>query len=252
MQLRILILLLFLTPALSLSAGWCGFPATEPPLCCGATSLLFRGGVVPSLYTHRDPIFATNFSLTPPTFSFQKVPAYGDQFKFPWTVGAELGLNVSDRVQLFLQYAFTKAKGKRKDHFLFRTFDKFNNYEGQAGYLGTRYYWCGRWYRCLGRVTPFVGFKAGLIYQKPIAFDKMQFFKGRIGPSGGALAGLEWWWSRWLSVLLQGEFVASPGMLPNSNPVIDPVVSDGVSNLSIGPTGWIASFPITLGIRYTF
>lgn len=252
MQRRILYLFLLFAPLFSLSASWCGFPATESPLCCGATSLLFRGGVVPTFYTHRDSIFATNFTLSPPTFLLEKVPAYAGQFKLPWTVGGEAAWNASDRVQLFLQYAFNKAKGKERDHFLFREFDKFNNYESQAGYLGARYYWYGRWYRCLGRVTPFAGFKVGLIYQKSIAFDKMRFFRGQVGPSGGVLTGLEWWWSRWLSVILQGEFVASRGMRPNSNLLLDPVVTGGVSSVSIGSTGWIASFPITLGIRYTF
>jgi len=230
---------------------------------CGRLSLMVKGGVAPSTFEQQGVVWITDSSQ--PTYS-TPTTGFSSQFDVPWTVGGELAWNASQCVQLFVEYAYTGAGGKvnRVEVELPTTppqlvsfDDQFSDWSSHAAYLGTRYYlgciFCG--------IHPFVGFKSGFAVQGNVPVvrtndlgidERFDRWLERTQLSAGLLVGLEWWFNRCLSIVLQGEFVASCGPCPNPNDEVNPPSPITVTNISFGTPGWMASWPITLGLRYTF
>lgn len=252
-------------PALPLAAdcgSWCCFdPCNGGPLCCGGLSVMVKGGVTPSSYAHRAPVWLTIPGVGVITVS--NTGKFNKQFEVPWNVGAEIAWNASKRIQFFLEYAHTQAKGKTYNFFAdgFNVSQKTTNYEVNAGYLGVRYYFEGRCFCCLGRIAPYIGFKTGFATQKRVLYGltlngtfvaKNPYWLSQTAVSGGLQAGLEWWFCKCLSAVLQGEFVGTQGLRPNRNNALDSTLTGGLTNVSIGEVNWVLAWPVTLGLRYTF
>lgn len=253
-------------PTLSLAADGCYFnPCSGGPLCCGSLSLMAKGGVTPSRYAHRGPVWLTVTGVGVTTSS--TTAKFDQQFQLPWNVGAEIGWNATKRIQFFLEYAHTQAKGKTYGFVVAGTHvtEKYTNYQVNAGYLGARYYFEGCCLCCLGRISPYIGFKAGFATQKRVLYTDLElvggvalgthlYWKSQTAVSGGVQAGLEWGLCKCLSAVLQGEFVATQGVRPNHNIVFPSVATPtgAVTNASIGEVISLLAWPVTLGLRYTF
>jgi len=262
-------------PTVSLAAAWgdccCWDPCKGGPLCCGKLSLMVKGGVTPSSFSNRGDIWGTDPALG--VFSLGSTSKFSTHFDVPWNVGAELAWNASCRIQFFLEYAHTQATGKSSTRDFVIPFDppftlslnqKFGDYKVNAGYLGARYYFEGCCFPCIGKISPFVGFKTGFATQARVLAhytgsvngsgidESFKNFLERTQVSGGLLVGLEWWFCNCWSLVLQGEFVGTCGLTPNRNVEVFPPSQITVTNLNVGSTGWILSWPITLGVRWTF
>jgi len=263
---RALILLLILTCSTPVFANWgsctCVDPCGGGPLCCGAMSLAAKGGITASSFTNRSPVWLTR-PLAPPfvTSSFSST-RFSDQFCVPWTIGAELGWNGSGHLQIFLEYGFARGEGKRFVHTVndVACSEIYTNYTSHAGYLGSRYFFDGRNFAKIGRISPYAGFKAGLSVQRQIFYRLLvdqevrvnaPYWRAQTAVSGGVQMGLEWWFCNYFSLAMQGEFVATCGPKPNQNIEVEPPL-DGITHIQIGTSGWLVSWPITLALRYTY
>lgn len=258
--------MLIAMPTLSLSAACCG-PGCRfdlcsgGPLCCGGLSVMVKGGVTPTSFTHNGATWLTipGVGVVPSLTA----PKFNKQFQLPWNVGAELGWNASKRIQFFLEYAYTQAQHKTRQFVLngIPSSAKYTNYLINSGYLGVRYYFEGCCFCCLGRIAPYVGFKTGFSVQQRVLSTlsasgtfvaTYPIWKSQTAVSGGLQAGLEWWFCNCLSALLQGEFVGTQGLRPNQNIVVNPNLTGGVTNLNLEGHRWVLAWPVTLGLRYTF
>lgn len=258
---------------LPLAAFWGGYddcctPCCEDgPLTCGAWSVQVKGGVAPTDFSDRDSTYLTIPSLFPavpnPVISAGKGPSFSRQFDCPWTVGAELAWNASTHIQFFTEYAYQQASGKHRSFtnrgLLFG--HKYDDYSNNGLYLGARYYFSTCWNTCYGRLSPFAGFKGGVVWFDTINYGleiggvslgKDQYFKRRTAVSAGLQIGIDWNICENWSAVLTSEFVATGGLHGNRNKVVNPALSNGVTNVSFGGTGTILTFPVTLGVRYTF
>lgn len=248
-------------PALPLAAGCCFDPCNGGPLCCGGLSVMVKGGVTPSSFTHN----GVNWLTIPGVgvIASATAPKFNKQFQVPWNVGAELAWNASRRIQFFLEYAHTQAQHKTRQLVLngVPSSAKYTNYMTNAGYLGARYYFEGCCFCCLGRISPYVGFKTGFSVQKRVLSTlsangtfvaTYPIWKSQTAVSGGLQVGLEWWLCKCLSALLQGEFVATQGLRPNQNIIVNPALLRGVTNINLEGHRWVIAWPVTLGLRYSF
>lgn len=257
---KTLLLLLFLALALPTLHGWhepwcCFEPCCGGPLPCGSFSIALRGGGNWSSFTNKGAYLLANPALTPPIEVVTPLPSFHDQFNTPWVVGAEFAWNASRRLQFFLEYLFSQGNRRHKGHEIpiLLLNDRNSNYRTQSGYLGWRFYFeaarC-----CFSRISPYIGLKAGLLFQhrvKESAFSSEPYYLSQTAVSGGLQMGLEWWFCRNISALLQAEFVAAQGPRANPNIALNPPIG-GVTSIAIDRAGWIVSWPVTLGLRYAF
>jgi len=240
----------------------CALPAPllSSPLCCGKLSVMIKAGVTPTTFSDRQPSLLT---APPAVLDSNLIVDFNDQFEVPWNVGAEIAWNASCNIQFFLEYAHTQAKGKVRNTAAPTSQaspirDEWSTYRVNSGYLGARYYFCK--ICCL---NPYVGFKAGFAAQERVRdrffvdgvlvplLSNGDYYRSFVATSGGLQLGLEWFFCRCLSFVVQGEFVGTCGLRPNRNIAFEQPV-DGITNVSIGRTGWVLSWPITIGLRYTF
>jgi hypothetical protein len=234
------------------------------PLCCGGLSLAIRGGGGPAIFTHRGENDLTATGDIAPVVTQGDLPEFFRQFRAPWTVGAELAWNISQRVQLFLEYSYTQAAGKPHTLFIVDAsfFEYLSDLKMNAGYLGARYYFDGL--PCCfgaGPITPYVGFKVGVAWQQQMRTDyffldipiatNVLYYLSQTCISTGLQIGAEWWFCSCWSLVLQSELIITQGVAGNGNiPLAD--IGIGLTNLFIGQTGWLVTFPVTLGLRWTF
>lgn len=251
-------------PLLAGSGDCCWDLCKGGPLCCGKLTVLARGGVTPTGFTHQGRVWVTAPTNSPVVFSPISTPSFGRLFSVPWNVGAEVAWNASCRIQYFLEYAYTRGDGS---HRVFRTTvgdsapivvsiaGGFSAYSVNAGYLGSRYFFEGCCLPCIGKIAPYVGFKAGFAVQKSVIYSvdglpvSVTFFKHQTSPSAGLQLGLEWWFYQCWSLVLQGEVIGTCGLRPNRNIETGTAL---VTNVNVGETGWILSWPVTLGVRFAF
>jgi hypothetical protein len=221
---------------------------------------MVKGGITPASYSHRE----NGWIVVIPDQSFlsrgEIPPQFSSQFNLPWSVGAELAWNANCHLQFFLEYIYTHASGNR----LFLRDDSFDerygDYEVNSAYGGARHFFDRFCVPCIGELSPYVGFKAGVASQRPVnytlvfmeeAYDRTYFFSQTV-PSFGLQVGLEWWTCCCLSVVVQGEFVATCGPRQNRNVVVGPIDGEEIVHFNLGRVGWLVSWPVTLGLRYTF
>lgn len=235
------------------------------PLCCGAFSLTIRGGIAPAIFSHRETSDLVVNGNIGPIVSQGYLPEFFRQFQLPWMIGAEFAWNASARVQFFAEYSYTQARGESQ--FLpiagVSFAERLSDLRMNASYLGARYYFNGL-SSCFGRgpITPYVGFKAGVVWQAEMrtnyffngveVANNVPYYLSLACVSGGLQLGAEWRFCSCWSLLLQGEFIATQGPVGNSNIVLDTSFQDTVTNLFVGNTGWLVTFPVTLGLRWTF
>ena len=259
--LSVLLVVFSLMTAQTLSGNYgCG------PLEPCAWSLMVKGGVAPSHFTHRGfDLFAPNPFGLPIISGFFRVPKLEDLAGLPWQVGGEIGWNASNHIQLFLEGYYQRAKGKN-----LRVFDapdlgfivdeRLGDYKNAAIFLGTRYFPCRLW-SCF---LPFVGFKAGTVRLNTLPCDLIfggvlvtgspfDFQIGHWVPSVGGQIGFDYrLFCRW-SLVFTAEAVVTQGFRSNPNIVfVNTDQTAGITNAVTGQTGKIVSYPVTLGLRYQF
>jgi hypothetical protein len=254
----------------------CCTPCCNGPLKDGAFGILVKGGVTPTWFTDRGNILVTNPSIFPFVFQIEKEPNFDKLFDTPWQVGAELQWNACCNVQFFLEYAFTRAEGK-KHHFFFNDIFTFRhrnrNYETSSVYLGARYFFNNIWCSECGTssVAPFVGFKGGVAWNTntrtrchcstvfgDFDFGDHDLFKNQALISAGAQIGIDWSincnWGAMLTVEVVGtQALRNNRHLPLLSTISGAVLPPGSpTHISRGETGHLLSVPVTLGVRYTF
>jgi hypothetical protein len=263
----VLVLVGVALPALSLSAASCWDPCSGGPLCCGHFSAMVKGGVSPSTRGDTGTTWLTNPANDPPVFPSPQKFGFDDYFGVPWNVGAEVAWNASCRIQFFLEYAYTQAAGKSSDRTIAvettlpgEVCDDFASYQSNAGYLGSRYYFDGCCLPCIGKIVPYLGFKAGFVAQGAVrdtvtvngtTSSNDDIFKSQTAVSAGLQLGFEWWAWRCITVVLQGDFVGTCGLRSNRRIVFNPPV-DGVISANQAGSSWVYAWPVTLGLRYNF
>ncbi|MFA6914941.1 MAG: hypothetical protein WC222_00960 [Parachlamydiales bacterium] len=233
----------------------------QGPLCEGGWSILAKGGIDPIHWTERGKVWLTVPAAVPAVFSVSRTAKFRNQFELPYIVGGEIAYNLSDNAQLFVEANYIHGKGKTFN-FIAGTFvvsEVNDDYEAWSGYIGGRYYFSRSW--ICDRVSPFVGLKAGFVNHRQVKYglslfgtfiEKDPYYVGKSGVSAGVQLGFDILITDALSAVLNLEAVASQGPRANRNNEFDPVLTGGLTNVNIGQVGTEVSFPITLGLRYTF
>ena len=237
------------------------------PLNCGALSVELKGGVTPTHYSGRGDTYVTIPVLTPPVVNIGRGPKFDDQFNTPWQIGVELGWNASTNVQLFLEYVYNHASSKSDSFDIAQTRfgRRFDDFKTNSLYLGTKYYfnniWCSP---CMGSVAPFIGFKGGFVWHERVrsslrvggtTITSYTHYDNESALSAGLQLGVEWFYNCHLSVALTGEVVGTQPHRSNRHVNLTniPVFEElGVTSINCGHTGKLISYPVTLGVRYTF
>lgn len=246
--------------------GCCDDSCYYPPLCPCRFSAAIHGGVSPTTWTDGSKSWYTipgNVGTANPFVrSFSRSGNFDKFYDLPWTVGGELAYNYSCNIQLFVEADYIGADGKRSrvdtetNGIIHR---RFNEYRVWGGFLGSRYYFSRAW--ICNMVAPFVGIKAGVINQKHVEhharnlnldLGRHGYFLGTVGPSVGLQIGFDAAIWDCISAYVNFEFVFYRGPKTNQNIVLDPRVSGGISNINIGQVGTTVTYPITVGLRYTF
>lgn len=247
--------------ATSLHADWCDCWCPESgPLEPCAISLQIKGGGAPSHYTHRGPVWLTVPAAVPAVFTVSNTAHFYNQYKTPWEVGGEIAWNASTTVQFFLEGLYQKASGKTFDFNAgaFVVSEVNSSFKVGGGYLGARYYPC----LLCNTIAPFFGFKAGILHQSSSDYDlslfgveiqKAPYYFSQWVPSVGAQIGFDYLLTCNWSIVFTAEAVCTQGRKNNrNNVIINPVLTGGLTNVNIGETGKIISFPLTGGIKYSF
>lgn len=265
-------LLLISTPASAFFGGGsdcCDVPCCDGPFSENSFGVLIKGGWTPTHFTHRGRVWLTNPDLDPPVFAGSSRARFNNLFRTPWQIGAEIQWNPCCNVQFFGEYVYKQfdAKKRRFDNevLFFRT--KHDDIATNAFYLGARYYFtnlfggdcCGS--SLFSSLSPFVGFKGGFVWQNgskyrlhinDVELGKYHYYKKQHAVSAGLQLGVDYAVTCNLGVVFTAEAVATQGFRPRRNNTLNPLFTGGVSNIGIGETGQLVSFPLTLGVRYTF
>jgi hypothetical protein len=235
------------------------------PLVCGSWGVQVKGGVAPMFYTKRGPIYLTNALLPTPVVTLFKASKYSDVYKTPWIVGGELSYAVTSNIQLFGEVNY--RHGSPKTHNFSALFagqnipirERLSPFKAIGGYVGTRFF-CDRWF---DSVSPFWGFKIGVVHHKAICAATAVagvasptpldiYHKNTVVSGGGQLGFDACVWGD-LKFVFAAEIVATAGLKPNRNIVFaDPAITLGFTNFNQGDIGTELSFPITFGLRYDF
>lgn len=261
MQHNFLSKLVFSLLGVAATSGLFAYSQESGPLKCHHFGIQLKGGIAPAHYTHLGPVWLTIPGLLPtPVITVSTTAKFRHQFKMPYEIGAEIEWNASNHVQFFLEGVYNRGKGKY-DQFSAGTFssvqEQTSPYKTWGTYLGTRYFFN----RCFCDIAPFLGVKAGLVRQKQVNYDltlegvfigNFPYYFSQTAVSGGLQAGLNWEICGGWSLELIAEVVATQGLKNNRNNVFVPPAVGILTNVNIGETGKVVSFPITLGVRYEF
>lgn len=231
------------------------------PLTKGSFGIQISGGWVPINNTKQGKVWLTVPALGPfAVFSVSRVAQFRNQFQNPWIISGLATYNLTCNVQLFSESNYRHAKGKNF-YFTAGTFnveEVTTNFRSWAWYVGARYFldrlFCDR-------VSPFVGFKTGLVRTRQIKYDlylggtfiqTSPYWYGSCGVSGGFQLGADWKLTEHLGAVLTLEVVATQGLKSIKNNPLNPLQTGGLTNVNIGEGGIQMSYPITIGARYTF
>lgn len=231
-----------------------------PLVPCGL-SLQVKGGWAPTHYTSQGPIWLTDPIARPPiVYTLFNNPRFKDQFNSPWEVGGEVAWNASEHVQFFAEGVYLKASGRTYSVSAsgFNANITTSDYETYGGYIGSRYYFNQMW--CL--FSPFVGGKFGILEQSKVNYSlslgefflqKSIYYQSQWVPSGGIQIGFDTAISDCLTIVFTAEAIVTQGLKNERNSeIVNPAIVAGLTNVSVGETGKLVSFPITLGLKYNF
>jgi hypothetical protein len=219
------------------------------------------GGANPSVFTDRKvrSITIAPITRTAPNGSVvvfpggtfrDKTPKFFDDFVFPYIFGVELGYAIDDTFEVFGTVDYTTAEGQRAkigDLNIAGTRYRLSQNPSDYGALG--FYFGGRAYINLGsdRWKPFIGGKIGGVYYKTVHGSAEinharifggDFFRNKVGFSGGAQIGLDAVLADYVSLILMAEAVGST----------KPKITKGNTPYA-NRAGGIFSFPVTAGLR---
>lgn len=254
--------------SMQMPAFWgdgCNVCCEDGPLNCNAFGVLVKGGVTPSHFTHRGRAIIFNPSLEDPIFTGSHRLKFSDLYNTPWQVGVELQWNPSTHVQFFAEYVYEHACGKKRE-FLGGDLvisQHHQDLETNSFYLGSRYFFGNIFCtECWGTAAPFLGVKGGFkwherksyhLYINEFDLDNHNFYKNQPAVSVGAQIGLDWAINCNLGVVLTAEAVLTQGF--RTNRVLELPVNDlpgAPTAIGLPDVGRIISYPVTLGVRYTF
>lgn len=248
------------------------------PLHCGEWRLSLKGGIDPTFFSDRTPsklILGANFLLIPPgAYELDRSPKFSQLFNTPWQIGFEIGCAVDYNNEVYLEFAYERARGKSLHFNRFLSSlanlliqESFSSYKAYSGYVGWRYhfsnvFWAGHF---------FFGLKAGMIERRsvdvhfvvgplglllPIAADlgTDHYFNRRNVVSAGAHFGYNYAFGCGWSISLMAEVVTS-GDMKNSQGIRFqrvPLILSGLSQYIAGKTGTVVEWPVTLSLTKSF
>lgn len=247
-------MLLAKTEAYSLCGGMGG------PLPEEAVRISLYGGLVPTYFWHKSDNLYLN------TGGICGIAGTGDSFNFseqstiPWTIGMDVGYVTAQYIEIFMGASYAKGKGK-SHHFELEEFKskfRFKSYSDLAIWGGVRFFFigadlCGDCY-----FDPFLGFKAGVKFfnhvkadytAKALGFfhEDLLYYEREILPALGVQLGFTFNYFDCVDVIVMGEAIWT-GAMRNNNKVFIGNDAGPIQAISVGETGPVVAFPITVGL----
>lgn len=210
---------------------------------------------------------------------------FGDLHGLPFATGFDIGYAIQDNVELFFNFDWNVASGKKKTALNEKTtttlagvpvsnaqyFSKYKqgSYNSLGFYAGARYY-----FDMDSKFSPFVGAKLGLIHRShgkhsmkdvdtygnlianttriDLASYRAPFMKSSTGFSGGLQAGVDYKVTDQVSVNWMAEVIGSTSLKANKK--TNQVHRDAATGLTTFTKvtrnpGSTFSFPITVGVK---
>lgn len=230
----------------------------QGPLVPSSVRIGVFGGIVPSAYSHR----SDNLFIGPDGISGivgeDESPGFRDQFNLPWTIGLDVGYADSDNSEIFLSITYAKATGKDVEYEvgdLHGEF-KFKSYSDLGLWAGYRYHFIGG-DSCGCYFDPFIGFKVGAKFLNKVKADYhshqfgfsehgITYYQKETVPALGFQLGFSFNFCDCIDMVLMGEAIWSGQHRPNNKIFLGGAAGD-IQAISVGNTGPVWSFPVTLG-----
>ncbi len=180
-----------------------------------------------------------------------KIPQFSKQFNTPLYIGGDIGYEIADNLDIFLDLNYTRARGKKIEFISQEVMvsQDFSNFQAFGAYVGIRYYgdlYC-RWF------VPYIGGKFGVQSRNrvlatmvtnndPATMTIFTFFKRNSAVSGSIQGGFNIQVCRFMSIYLQAEALFSG---PQKSNAIITVAPNPIT--VVGTTGTIFSVPLSIG-----
>lgn len=246
------------------------------PLACGEWRVSIKGGVAPQYFGDRSRsqlIFGPG-AVLPGVVIGDRLPKFNDLFKTPWQLGFEIGYALDCNNEIYVEFAYDKARGKNHNTtadvvvdgvvFPLGVATSLGDYKTYSGYVGWRYHFPSF---CWGGGHLFTGLKVGVIERKSINSSVALTFAGITidvdgdrsfnrdrTVSAGFCLGYNYSFGCGWSASLAIEAVASGAMRNNQRFEFGPITGTltGLDELVVGRTGTIIEWPITLSLTKSF
>lgn len=258
------------------------------PIKQGEWNISIKGGIAPTTWLNRrnEYVVSINQQNTPIVTS-KNIGSFEDNFDMPWTASVEVAYNISDYSQIFVEGSYKSAPNKKstkKEVDGIKLRERTDDAHDWSGYFGVRQFFCRDW--VCDSVAPYIGFKAGFVNHQKInthfyvgkvaqnqnqnqnqneAQNKPQIvyneigkqvqFQSTTGISAGAFIGLDCALMESLNIQLQIEVIASQPIQGRQNvefPGSRTLQPGEITNIMAGKINSELTFPITVGLRYSF
>lgn len=216
----------------------------------GNYTIAARAGIAPSSLNDKateTTIIAAGPSLNAHYSRTDLHRGFKDIYKLPFAIGMDFGYFMSNGVEVFVNFSFASSSIKKKEYvFSYQgrnlTYPSAltKDYRSIAGYVGVRNYFCTD-----GCFVPFFGAKLGVA----------DLSEGKTGFSGGLQLGGDYKLADCfvLTLMSEGIITTSQKRFKKDAKIVS--VTSPVQytySTSIGGAKTQYSFPVTLGIRFTF
>lgn len=239
----------------------------------GPCSIEIRAGVDPIVFSDKRDTFEIVELVNEKEGRLDKLYSgfkFSDIFKTPWIIAGQLNWDINNCHSAFLECNYAHASGENitrdvmlrnadgevdfKDSLAFGNFGMFGAYIGYRNYIDI--------FDC---AALYLGSKVGLGHYKEICTTIQNpenpslfsvsgvAYEKQTVVSGGLQIGLDCSFFDCASFMVQVEVIGS-GSLSNSidRLVLTPDDTVGGSNIIMGKTGTLVSFPITFGFNYSW
>lgn len=230
------------------------------PLLESTVRVAAYGGFVPTYFSHKSGNLYLNSDGICGIIGSGQSFNFHEQSHIPWTIGLDIGYVSTQYAELFFGVSYVKSLGK--DHHFdldgFRAKFRFKSYSDVGVWAGMRYYFvgadmCGGCY-----FDPFFGFKMGIKFYNKVKADytakdlgffheDLTYYQKEALPALGVQLGFAFNFFDCVDMVFMGEAIYA-GPFRNNNKVFLGGDAGEIQAISVGETGPIWSFPVTLGL----